>query len=81
MSKSSKRSYQSYDPVKLQRALESVRNNELSMRKASVAYSIAYTTLNSHFHGTHSKKVGHPSTLNQEKEEELVKVAQSLLQT
>ena len=72
--KSGARNYKSaYDQETLSRALEKIRSNQLSIRKASRQYQIPFGTLRHKFKGMHSKDAGGQKRLSHECESLLMK--------
>lgn len=46
-----KKNYQLYDDTSLDKALQAVRNNEMSQRKASHAFGVHQATISDHIRG------------------------------
>ena len=60
-----------YDEKFFKIALEAVRMDTMGLRKASIAYSVPYSTLNDHYHNRCPQKYGRPVELTEEEESTL----------
>lgn len=66
------RSYANYDSKTLEKALEDIRSNTLSIRAASAKYKISIATLSRKNRNKHMKEVGRPTVLSSNEENKIV---------
>ena len=66
------RTYANYSNEKLAQAIQQVKSNEMSLRKASKEYRIPLGTLSNKLRNKHTGSFGHPTMFNEEEENSFV---------
>ena len=64
-----KRNYSNYTDDKLEAAVNAVKNNKMSERKASLTFGIPRSTIQNKLNGKHLKNIGGQITFTQHEEE------------